>query len=63
MEHCDTTVKQWDTILEHCYTRVDLYDTTQEHCDTILEHFDTIVEVLTEQWNTVPKYWSTVTPQ
>ena len=63
MEHCDTTVKQWDTILEHCYTRVDLYDTTQEHCDTTVEHFDTIVEVLTEQWNTVPKHWSTVTPQ
>ena len=48
MEHYETTVKQWNTIMEHCDTRVELYEST-------VEHFDTIVEVLTQQWSTVSK--------
>ena len=27
MEHCNTTVKQWDTIMEYYDTRVELSDT------------------------------------
>ena len=58
MEHCNTTVKQWDTIVEYGDTRGEHSDTTVEHSDTTVQNCDSTVSIVIPEWCTVSQLWS-----
>ena len=64
MEHCNTTVKQWDTIVEYGDTRGEHSDTTvEQNCVesqlcTVEQNCDSTVSTVIPEWCTVSQLWS-----